>query len=179
MSYAVVLICLVTILVGTATLEGTTVARCTRVLGPAGPARLARVGWSFLLTEVWFVAFLGLGHAALPHVFHQVLIAAWVPISCYGLGWMIRDVGLWQVALLDRVRWAPAVAVGAWLQAIAGLGAGALTVIDFLGRPPVLAAESAATLGLLAVVAPLCILLVGGLQVWWWLLTRRMAPASG
>ena len=153
--------------------EGWTVLRCAGSAGPSGAERLSRLGAGFLATEVWVVALLGLGHAAVPGWIEAPVLL--VPLCTYVTGWVLRDLGLWSGPRLVR-QWLTRVAVvaGAVLQLLAGVGAmvgvGAVAVsggVDARFAPDPLLAPTAA-------VAVLATLALQG--VWWMLLRGRGAP---
>lgn len=170
---AVVLSTVAAFALGALVLEGGTIVRCARAVGRGGGERLRRLGWTFLLTEVWVIALLGLAHAALPAQVHTILTAAWLPVMIYGLAWMVRDVGLWRIALEHRLGWAPVVAGGAGGQLLAAAWAFALAVGVRADLAPV-AAHADLTTQILTVVAPICLGAGCGLLLW----GRRTRPRS-
>lgn len=175
MSAMIVLLTLVVIGLGAVWREGVTLARSVACL--VHPTGAAPVGWTFLLSEVWVIALLGFAHAALPDTAHAVFAAAWLPLTVFGLAWMLRDWGLWQLALrgVDRP-WRAVAAVGAGAQAVALIGT--LTVVAATGvdTPPDPGQMSATTAGVLAIVAPLCTACVVALQVFGLRVSRAGAP---
>lgn len=174
MSSALTLLVVLVLAAGALVLEGRTVLRALGGLAPGGHARVRRIGWSFLATEVWVIALLGLRHATLPGLGPEHLAATWLPLMAYGAGWMLRDWGLWQVALRDAPGWARIVGAGAAVQALAvvGLAAGVAHATITGTTPPQRWSDLTVGPGgvpgaLIAVVALLCVVLVGGLQVLW------------
>lgn len=153
--------------------EGWTVLRCAGSAGPGGGERLSRLGAGFLATEVWVVALLGLGHAAVPGWVEAPALL--VPLCGYVAGWVLRDMGLWSGPRLNRP-WPArvAVVVGAVIQLLAVVGAtvgiGAVVVSGgadaHFAPDPLLAPTS--------VVAVLATLTLQG--VWWVMLRGRGAP---
>ncbi|WP_068398275.1 hypothetical protein [Kribbia dieselivorans] len=176
LSSGIVLATVVVLTLGATWLEGRTITRS--VVAGALPNRVTTpVGWTFLLSEVWVVALLGLVHAALPATVHGVFAAAWLPLTVFGLAWMLRDWGLWQLALrgVDRP-WRAVAAVGAGAQALALIDALVVATAAGAATPPDPGQMSATTAGVLAIVAPVCTACVGALQIAGWRLTRAGAP---
>lgn len=173
MSAAVIGAALAVIAVTALLAEGWTVLRCAASAGPGGAERLSRLGAGFLATEVWVVALLGLGHAAVPGWVEAPVLL--VPLCGYVAGWVLRDLGLWGG---PRLTWPwparVAVVAGAVIQLIAVLGAAAGIGVVAIGggvdgrfAPDPLLAPT-------AVVAVLATLALQG--VWWALLHGRGAP---
>lgn len=162
---ALVLGTLVVLLLGSVLLEGRTVLRSLSGLR-GSPAPLRRLGWTFLLSEVWLLATVGLAHAALPFLTHAALAMAWLPATLFVLGWMLRDWGLWQVVLRERAAPWPLVAgVGALVQVLTVLWGLALSVPQVLpevraGEVDLVPAAAGTSYGVLAVVAPASVLVV-------------------
>lgn len=178
---AVVLGTLALLALGGLLLEGRTVLRCLAGLrGGAGPLR--RLRWGFLLSEVWPLATVGLAHAALPSLTHSALAAAWLPVTLFTLGWMLRDWGLWQVVLLGREGlWPRTAGAGALLQLLSGLAAAAFAVPALLTSVrsqelELVPSTAGAGYGVLAVVAPLSVLVVLGVVL---ALRPRLSGSAG
>lgn len=153
--------------------EGWTVLRCVASAGPGGAERLSRLGAGFLATEVWVVALLGLGHAAVPGWVEAPALL--VPLCGYVAGWVLRDLGLWSGPRLVR-QWPArvAVVVGAVIQLVSVvggvMGVGAIAVsggTDARFAPDPLLAPTA----VFAVLATLVLQVV-----WWAMLHGRGAP---
>lgn len=148
--------------------EGATVLRCAVSAGPGGAERLSRLGAGFLATEVWVVALLGLGHAAVPGWVEAPVLL--VPLCGYVAGWVLRDLGLWTGPRLVRQRPARlAVVVGAVLQllAVLGIAAGAGAAVLAGGVEARFSPDP-----LLAPTAAVAVLATLALQALWWTMLR-------
>ena len=155
--------------------EGSTIVRAASGWA-AGVERVRRIRWTFLLTEVWVLALLGFAHATTPEAAHHVLAAAWLPVTLYVLAWMARDVGLWQIALRNDVRWTPVVALAAVGQlAFAGWAAVIVLGVDLPAKQPL----SQTATEVMSFVAPVCVVAVLVLDLIWLTTTRRAASRTG
>ncbi len=153
--------------------EGWTVLRCVASAVPGGAERLSRIGAGFLATEVWVVALLGLGHAAVPGWVESPVLL--VPLCGYVTGWVLRDLGLWSGPRLVR-QWLArvAVVVGAVSQLLSALGAAVGVGAFALGGGADARFAPDPLLAPTALIAVLATLVLQG--AWWAMLRGRGAP---
>lgn len=162
---------LLALVAGALVFEGRTALVCARALAPGGAATLTRLGAGFLLSEVWVIALLGVAHAVRPADWHALLGTGAGAIALYGIGWAVRDAGLWFGPRVAAGRGLCRVLVGAGALVQLAAAAGVVVAVaglDWQGTPPV-----GPAVAVLAVAVPGCVLLVASLQAAGWLLLRR------
>lgn len=168
MSGAVTVVSLAVVAVMALALEGTTTLRCSGAALPDGSRRLTQLGSGFLASEVWVVALLGLGHAAVPGWIEAPTLL--VPLCTYVAGWILRDLGLWFGPRgAWQTPWRAVVTVGAAIQALAVVigFVGVLLEISRGGVPARFDPDP-----LLAPMAAVALLATLSLQILWWVTLR-------
>lgn len=159
------------VLIAAVVLEGRTIWICSRAAGPAGAARLTVLGSTFLASEIWVVALVGLMHGAYPGLLHVLMGASSLGAVVYVAGWMLRDLGLWTGPRVRAQTFArSSVAFGAMLQVL-GCAMFVIAALAVLPRTTVQSPDSGT---LLAVVTVPVLLLGATLQI----LLYRLPPAA-